>query len=163
MLKCKVILRDFHNDSVLFLGWCHIITSVWWYVNVGKYIIPWVCREFPYLIRISVHNFLPRILQLRSAGSSCTDHCLSTNATGLSQGCWWRGRWLGWDWNDWRFCATHGKFDRDHCPPSPENPWLEDEISFWGPAYFQGLLLLVSGSVNYPLLGWIKLTNRLTN
>ena len=40
MLKCKVILRDFHNDSVLFLGWCHIITSVWWYVNVGKYIIP---------------------------------------------------------------------------------------------------------------------------
>ena len=21
---------------------------------------------------------------------------------------------------------------------APENGWLEDEISFWGPAYFQG-------------------------
>ena len=29
-----------------------------------------------------------------------------------------------------------------------ENQWLEDDNSFWGPAYFQGLLLLVSGSVH---------------
>ena len=28
-----------------------------------------------------------------------------------------------------------------------ENQWLEDDMSFWGPAYFQVLLLLVSGSV----------------
>ena len=36
---------------------------------------------------------------------------------------------------------------------SPENQWLEDEICFLGQkAYFQGLLLLDSGRVFYPLL-----------
>ena len=32
---------------------------------------------------------------------------------------------------------------------APENQWLEDELSFWGPAYFQVLLLLVSGRVSF--------------
>ena len=31
---------------------------------------------------------------------------------------------------------------------NPENQWLEDKISLWGPAYFQGRSLLVSGSVH---------------
>ena len=31
---------------------------------------------------------------------------------------------------------------------APENPWLEGDISFWGPAYFQGsTTMLISGSV----------------
>ena len=41
---------------------------------------------------------------------------------------------------------------------APENPWLEDEIS----SYFQGLLLLVSGSVNYPVFG-VNQTNQQAN
>ena len=30
---------------------------------------------------------------------------------------------------------------------APENGWLEDYLPFWGPVYFQGRLLLVSGSI----------------
>ena len=33
---------------------------------------------------------------------------------------------------------------------APENWWLEDEISFWGPAHLQVLWLLVSGRVSLP-------------
>ena len=47
----------------------------------------------------------------------------------------------------WQLCSTLPETNIAH-----ENGWLEDEFPF-GMAYFQGLLLLVSGSVIFQL-GW---------
>ncbi len=60
--------------------------------------------------------------------------------------------WLvGWEWDFWSINSSRMPTLKTLYPPwhlefAPENGWLEYD-RFWGPAYFQVLLLLVSGRV----------------